>query len=402
MIGRYRNPYLTVEWSRPPAGATCEPLTLITADDAVAGGWLYARGGEDTVVCLMHPRANFSRHYLVPGLVERGFAVFCENSRWLGNDSTLIHERALLDVAAGLKAMRERYDRVVLCGNSGGGSLFTFYLDQALAPEGERLVENAAGPLDLNRFEMPAADAMIYLAAHAGEGHFLLHSIDASVQDESDPVSADPALDPYDPANGFREPPEESRYAPEFLQRYRAAQRARIERIDAEARRRLERRRGAARRWRESGAPGDRREAIATRFLVVYRTDADPRSVDLSLDPSDRDYGSLWGRRPDWINYGPVGFARVVSPEAWLSTWSGLSSRAELVRTGARMTLSCLHVAYTADNAIHPSDAETIVSSLGSRDVERVTLRADHYGFPEEAGREPAAAALGDWLRRRG
>jgi len=42
------------------------------------------------------------------------------------------------------------------------------------------------------------------------------------------------------------------------------------------------------------------------------------------------------GTRPDWINYGAVGFGRVVSPEAWLSTWSGLSSRAEIPTTGAR------------------------------------------------------------------
>ncbi len=402
-IGRYDNPWAVAEWDQAPAGdVRCEPLRLDTADRAVAQGWLYRRGGEDTVVCLMHPRANFSHHYLAPGLLEAGYAVFCENSRWLGDDSSLIHERVLLDVAAGVAAMRARYDRVVLCGNSGGGSLYSYYLDQALAPEGERFRDTPAGdPFDLNRFELPAADAMVYVAAHPGEGHYLLHAIDPSLRDEADPLDADPALDLYQAANGFREPPASSRYTPEFLVAYRGAQRARVERIDAEARRRVARRRAARERWKETGALDERRASIATEFLLVYRTDADPRCVDLSLDPSDRDYGSLWGVRPDWINYGAVGFGRMVSPEAWLSTWSGLSSRAEIARSGPRMSLPALLVSYTGDNGIFPSDADAIAASLATDDLERVDLVADHYGFPSQRGRVLAAAAVAEWLRRR-
>ena len=401
-IGRYDNPYLGAEWHRPlPPGTRCEPLQLLTPDRAVAHGWLYARGGEASVACLMHPRANFSRHYLVPGLVEAGFAALCVNSRWLGNDSTLIHEQVLLDVAAGVAAARQRYERVVLAGNSGGGSLFSFYLSQALAPEGQRLADTAAGdPFDLNRFELPGADAMVYLAAHAGEGHFLLHAIDPSVTNEGDPVSCDPALDLYDPRNGFVEPPAESRYTPEFLSTYRAAQRARIARLDALARERVARRRAARARWKATGSAADRRVSVATDFLVVYRTDADPRCVDLSLDPSARSHGSLWGVRPDFINYGAVGFGRVVSPEAWLSTWSGLASRASIETSGRRMTLPCLLVAYDGDHAIFPSDQDLIARSVATRDLTRVSVAGDHYGFPAPTGREAAAAAIVDWLRR--
>jgi len=401
-VGRYRNPYLTVSWLRPPAGdVRCQAFQLETPDRAVTEGWLWSRGGEDTVVCLMHPRANFARHYLVPGLVEAGFAVFCQNSRWLGNDATLVHEVALIDVAAGVRAMRDRFDRVVLCGNSGGGSLYALYLDQALAPTGERFVDTPAGDaFDLNRFELPVADAMIFLAAHPGEGHFLLHAIDPSVVDEADPVSCDTALDLFDPRNGFAEPPEPSSYSAEFLARYRAGQRVRVERLDARARERVARRRAARARFAEQGDPAARRAAIATEFLVVYRTDADPRCVDPSLSPSDRDYGSIWGYRPDWFNYGPVGFGRVVSPEAWLSTWSGISSRAEISRTGRRIQLPCLLVGYAGDNSIFPEDQDAIAASLGSPDVTRVEVPGDHYGFPVAVGREAALAALVDWLAR--
>ncbi len=399
-IGRYENPYRVAEWHRDPsAGTRCEPLILDTADGAVAHGWLYSRGGEDTVVCLMHPRANFAHHYAVPGLVEAGYAVLCENSRWVNNDATLLHEVVLLDVAAGVAAAHERYDRVVLCGNSGGASLYTFYLHQALAAEDERLRDTAAGdPFDLSACDLPPADAVVYLAGHAGEGHYLLHAIDASVTDEHDPLSCDPALDLYDPANGFVEPPGDTRYPSEFLDRYRAGQRARVERIDALARARVQRRRDARSRWADGGTTADRRVAIATDFLTVYRTDADPRCVDLSLDPSERDYGSLWGYRPDWINYGAVGFGRVVSPEAWLSTWSGLSSRAEIATTGGRMTLPALQVSYTGDNCILPSDDELVARSLATDRLERVTVPGDHYGFPTETGRDAAVGVIADWL----
>jgi hypothetical protein len=403
-LGRYDNPYKVAVWHRDPSPDTrLETLLLETPDRGMAQGWLYSRGGEDTVVCLMHPRADFAHHYAVPGLLERGYAVFCENSRWLNNDATLLHEVVLLDVAAGVAAMRARFDRVVLCGNSGGGSLYTFYIHQALAPLGERCIETAAGdPFDLNRFDLPAPDLMVYLAAHTGEGHYLLSAIDPSVIDETDPCSCDPTLDMYDPTNGFVEPPGETRYASEFIARYRIAQRDRVARIDAEARRRVEVRRAGRAAWADSNDVIGRRRSIATDFLNVYRTDADLRYADMTLDPSTREFGSLWGVRPDWINYGAVGFGRVVSPEAWLSTWSGLSSSANILTTGEHMTLPCLMVSYTGDHGIFPSDNDDIAAALATDDLTRIEFEADHYGFPAEQGRDVAITAIADWLDARG
>jgi hypothetical protein len=212
-------------------------------------------------------------------------------------------------------------------------------------------------------------------------------------------VGCDSAVDLYDPGNGFVEPPEASHYDPEFLTRYRAAQHDRIARIDARARALVAAKRAARSSWADGGTTADRRSAIATHFMHVYRTDADPRAVDLSLDPSDRDYGSLWGRRPDWINYGAVGFGRVVAPEAWLSTWSGLSSQAEIAITGSRMTLPALQVVYSGDNCIYPSDDELIASSLATTRLDRSTVPGDHYGFPADVGRDPATRLVADWIR---
>lgn len=400
-IGHYENPYLVAEWQRdPPAGTTCEPLRFVTPDRSMAAGWLYRRGREDTVVVAAHPRADFARHYAVPGLVDAGLAVLTVNTRFAGDPAGVIHEACLVDVATAVAEMRRRFDRVALLGNSGGGSLFTYYVDQASAPDGERRRETPAGDrYDLNAFELPPADLMIYLAAHPGGGHYMLRAIDPSVTDETDPLSCDPALDMYDPGNGFAEPPAESRYTPEFLERYRAAQRERIARVDTVARADVARRRETRARWKQTGDPADRRASIATRFIPIYRTDADPRFTDLALDPSSRTYGSIWGTRPDWINYGAVGFSRVMTPEGWLSSWSGLSAFAEIARTGEGMTLPCLHVSYTGDHVVFPSDHDLICDSLATTDVTRLEFEADHYGYPADKGRDIAVGAIGDWLR---
>ena len=50
----------------------------------------------------------------------------------LNNDTDMVHERLLFDIAAGMRWLREqRFERVVLLGNSGGGSLLGFYESQA-------------------------------------------------------------------------------------------------------------------------------------------------------------------------------------------------------------------------------------------------------------------------------
>jgi len=179
------------------------------------------------------------------------------------------------------------------------------------------------------------------------------------------------------------------------------------ERIDELARTMIAGRRSARERMKRN--PNDTtetRRATAVPFFTVYRTEADPRYVDLSLDPSDRDYGSLFGRRPDVINYGPFGFARVVTPEAWLSTWSALTSRASIPANGPAIRLPALVVSYSADNAVFPSDTREIHDALASSDKSFAEVRGDHYGHPvagtKEWGRDAALGTIVDWLRARG
>src|SRR5208283_1729558 len=319
------------------------PVQLYAADFGKARGILYlpAAGKPRTVVIMAHPRADFATHYSIPYWVAAGFAAFGLNTRYLNNDAMMLHENLLLDLAAGIRFLREEegFEKIVMLGNSGGGSLFAYYDAQARTPVGNRVAAPpAGGPPDLNKFDLPAADGYIALAAHPGQGMVLMSCLDAAVVDESDPLASDPALDMYDERNGFKPPPAESRYASDFVERYRAAQIARCARIDAIARRHIAEAGYGRAAMRAPGfaasSPDHRnhaaRRAMAPRYLIVYRTQANLNYLDLAIDPSERAAGSIISPRPDLANYSPFGLARIVTPDAWLSTWSGLSSCAKM------------------------------------------------------------------------
>src|SRR5512135_1364385 len=91
-----------------PDGVTTTVATVKTFDDASAGGILYTVEGATTVVALMHPRQDLTRHHLIPILLDAGIAVWAQGSRTVNNDLTLIHEEAVLDAAAGFAHLRDR------------------------------------------------------------------------------------------------------------------------------------------------------------------------------------------------------------------------------------------------------------------------------------------------------
>ena len=183
---------------------------LTTADGAKTNGVLHRVPASPTVVTLMHPRQDVTHHPLGPILLGRGFSVWTQGSRSVNNDLTLEHEQTLLDVAAGLTFLRERgFDSLVTLGHSGGGALYAYYIEQSALPPGERIATTPAGrPTRLAETTMPAPDAALFLAPHPGQGALLLGCIDPSVADEADPLSITPDLDPFNPANGFAEPPQ--------------------------------------------------------------------------------------------------------------------------------------------------------------------------------------------------
>src|SRR6266850_1452738 len=400
---------LGADWNprQLPAGTTTRNVVLRTQDGAATTGSLYVPGKADTAVCIMHPREFMACHYLVPDIVEAGFAAWTQSARSVGNDLRLEHEIALFDVAAGLAFLRKcGFKRLVLLGNSGGSGLYCLYAQQSSLPPNTRIAKTPGGrPTNLAKLDMPQADGIAFVAPHPGQGALLQLCIDPSVTDESDPLSVDASLDPFDPKNGFVESPQRSRYAGDFVARYRQAQIARVGRLDAIARQLIGERLAARKRAKESADAVDSRKGAHTPIMSVWRTDADLRCFDLSLDASDRKYGSLWGADPLTSNYGSVGFARLCSPESWLSTWSGLSSNALLSKTTPSIEQPSILIEYTGDQACFPSIIREIFAGIRGSDKRHERVRGDHHGRAltpdEEPGRYLAGRILQGWLREK-
>jgi len=368
-------------------------VQLYAADGGKSRGLLYvpANGKPRCVVIMAHPRAEFFQHYSIPYWLHAGFAAFAQNTRYINNDSMMLHENLLLDLAAGIRFLREEqgFERIVMLGNSGGGSLFAYYHAEASTAKGSRVSSPpGGGPPDLNQFDLPLADGFIVLAAHPGQGKVLMGAIDPALADETDPFATDPALDMYDERNGYKAPPAESRYDHGWLTRYREAQRARVARIDAIARRHIAEAQNARTATRASDfakATVDhrnfmQRRVMAPRIMIVYRTMANPNYLDLTLEPSERTVGSIFAARPDLFNYHAFGLGHVVTPDAWLSTWSGLSSHAYIARNLPKVTVPTLVVGAMADQDIFVSDVRAEYEQSGAADKRLEFIEgADHF-----------------------
>jgi acetyl esterase/lipase len=305
----------------------------------------------------MHPRQDVTHHPLIPLLLGAGVAVWTQHTRLVNNDLNLVHEQAILDVAAGLVFLRDQgFDSIITLGHSGGGPLCALYLQQAALPPAQRIATTPGGrPTKLADAEMPAVDGAIFLAPHPGQG------------------------------------------------RPRATRPGRPHRRG---------RPGAPRPFRR-GPHSGQTDRVGRRPATLPRTSGhhglphrcDPRTVDLAIDPNERPYRSVFGRRPDLINYGQVGFGRLTTPEAWLSTWSGLSSDADFVRCAPGVRVPTLFIELSGDQAAFPADSRRMADALGASDLTCSTVRGTHFGGPiaagEPTGNELAGGEIRAWLGAR-
>ena len=83
-----------------------------------------------------HYNVDFSEPYLASLLAERGFGFLGWNTRFRGNEAHFLLDHALAEIGVGVRWLREQagVERVVLLGNSGGGSLMAAYQSQAVEP----------------------------------------------------------------------------------------------------------------------------------------------------------------------------------------------------------------------------------------------------------------------------
>jgi hypothetical protein len=172
-----------------------------------------------------HRSANNLNNIACRELSRRGFAVLCFNTRYVNNDTIVQWEQIALDVKTAVEYARTiaGITKVVLLGHSGGSPLMSFY--QAVAENG---VSYCQGPNKLTQCGnelagMKPADGLLFAEAHPGDGVQALRGINPSLSIVDGKVRVDPALDPFDPKNGYN-PKGASRYSKEFRDRYYAAQ----------------------------------------------------------------------------------------------------------------------------------------------------------------------------------
>ena len=316
-----------------------------------------------TLAVFMHPSSTLQLLPMPQALARAGLHVLCAGSRFARNDTPLIMEKVLLDLGAYIRRAREQwgYDKVLLCGWSGGGSLALFYQAQAEKPS----IRNTPSGEAINLAGLIPADAMIFQAAHLSRARMLSEWIDPSVVDESDPDKRDLELDIYSPKC-----PNQPPYSKEFIERFRSAQLRRL-------RKRTEWVKDTLKKLK-----GDELE----RGFVTYRTLCDLRFMDPAVDPNDRKPRWCYLGKPETANTGPVGIGRFSTLRAWLSQWSIDDSNADGPKCARSISVPLLAIENSADDAVPQPHARIIHDAAGSRDKTfHVIKGATHYyqGQPE-------------------
>ena len=174
---------------------------------------------------IAHRSGNNLNNVACRELSQRGFLAFCFNTRFVNNDSIVEWEQIALDVKTAVDYVRTipGITKVVLLGHSGGSPLMSYY--QAVAENGISYCQGAnklvqCGP---ELAGMKPADGLLFAEAHPGDGVQALRGINPSLSIVDGKVKVDPALDPFDPKNGYN-PKGASTYSQEFRARYYAAQ----------------------------------------------------------------------------------------------------------------------------------------------------------------------------------
>jgi pimeloyl-ACP methyl ester carboxylesterase len=335
----------------------------------------------------MHPDGSGLKHFELEPLARAGFAALRLKSRFAGNNVTMIMEEIMLDIAGGVKFLRERgCEKVALFGHSGGGPLMAFYQSQAESPT---VVSTPAGdPPDLTKAELPKADAIIITNSHLGRHVEFTQRIDPSVTDESDPFSIDPSLDMYDP-NNYEARDGGVVYSSDFLEKYREAQKSRCDRIGDRARAKL-------REIRERAHQG-----VHDMPFLLYRTMANPRFLDRVNFKSGMRTGTLWGD-PYALNYtaqrgreGPF-----VTLKSWFSHLYYATANADTRRHIARVGAPLLVVGGTADYGGDISGAVYEAATTADKQLKYVE-GASHWFESHSDHLNQAMSVTANWLRER-
>ena len=197
-----------------------------------------------TGILILHPSADvLLKPTWAEQLAKRGYRVLSANSAYnhVGMTSDYDWDELLLQVSKAVAYLRNQpgIEKVILWGNSGGGAMMSAY--QNIASNGlaacqgpEKIIKCSDSLADL-----PAADGLILFDPMFGYGPAVLMNLDPAIIDEDNPQKLNPKLDMFDPKNGYKADGT-TEYSDEFMGRYFAGQKKRMDKLIAKALDRLE------------------------------------------------------------------------------------------------------------------------------------------------------------------
>jgi pimeloyl-ACP methyl ester carboxylesterase len=345
---------------------------------------------------IVHRTANVLGSAATRELSKRGFMVLAINPRSDNNEAVVNFEANALDIRSGIEFLRKRpgIAKVVLWGHSGGGPATSFY--QAVAETGSSYCRGANKLIECDSTldGLPKADGLVLVDAHPGVSVNGLRSLNPAVIDEHDPRKIDPALDPFNPANGYKNGA--SHYSDEFKRKYFKAQANRMNRLIDSALAELKAMKAGTVAYPDDDA------MVVTRFEGARLMELDPSIHHGTLKPERLlkndgtvvtqlvDSVRLAARGYDKRNASFEGGARMMTRHSFLSAnairakdsldeidWcsSNNSTRCAV----QKITIPTLMVAMGAHYFIR--DGEIHYEASGSRDKEFIVIEGATHGI---------------------
>lgn len=177
-------------------------------------------------IVMIHSDVDYSTLNICGEMAKRGYIVF--GGQVSMTDTVL--DNKIRDVKRAVELLKSLpgVEKIVIMGHSGGATLMSAY--QAVAENGADIFkgDNMLLKSELSE-DVPPADGVMILDSNWGNGAMTLFSVDPAVTQEGNGQKLDPALDIFNPANGYD--PEGSHYPREFVKAFCEAQKERSNRI---------------------------------------------------------------------------------------------------------------------------------------------------------------------------
>lgn len=177
-------------------------------------------------IVMIHSDVDYSTLNACGEMAKRGYIVFGGQV----SDQDAVLDEKILDVKRAVELVRNLpgIEKVIIMGHSGGATLMSAY--QAVAEGGAKVFQGDDMLIKCAiREDVPAADGMMVIDSNWGNGAMTLFSIDPAVVEEGNGQKLDPALDIFNPANGYD--PAGSHYSEAFVKTFCEAQKERNNRI---------------------------------------------------------------------------------------------------------------------------------------------------------------------------